>query len=216
MKSCYSYKKRIELGFFLLTNANKLFMMELDKPETVIGGTESMRKQYPLLRSIREFLFVLLMLYTIVISVSTGTIFFNEVWEESCQSLEEDIVRTDQAMTSFFDEVSRISAHLATNESILTDAMFRFPADSLKNYQATRRLQNVQLSYSYLSYIALYSQNNNRLLSTVDMGKECGQSIKQEIVRQYNQKSAAKFFYLEAYWRCGFLLNSVSASQPAL
>ena len=156
-----------------------------------------MRKPYPLLRSVRSALFVLLLLYTLVIAAFTSGLFFYGGWEKACQTLEEGIVLTDRTMTSFFDEVNRIAAHLATNESILSDAMFRFPMDSLKNYQATRRLQNLQLSYSYLDYIALYSQSNDRLLSTVDMGQASSRRIKEEIVQQYGKRPAAGFTYLE-------------------
>lgn len=166
-----------------------------------------MRRKYPLLRSISNALFVLLLLYTIAISIFTYVLFYGKSWEEACRSLENDIILADQAMNSFFDEISRVSAHLATNEAVLTEAMFRSPTDSLKNYQATQRMQNVQLSYSYLDYIALYSQNNDRLISTIDMGSQSSQTIKNEVVKRYGENPKANILYLK--------IDSTEKNTPA-
>lgn len=158
-----------------------------------------MRRRFwipPLLRNISNALFVLMLLYTIALSLFTYAIYSRQITEDTYQSFVEDALLADGATEAFFSEVSRLSAHLATNEPVFIPAMFQSPANTIANYNVTTRMQNVLLSYEYLDYIAVYNQGNDQLVSTAEIGERSGEEIKAQVLARYkNGVSTTSFFH---------------------
>ena len=157
-----------------------------------------MRKRFwlpPLLRNISNALFVLMLLYTTALSLFTYSLYSKQITEDTYQSFEKAAVLADGATESFFHEVSRLSAHLATNEPVFIPVMFQNPANTIAKYNVTIRMQNVLLSYDYLDYIAVYNQETDQLISTAEIGENSGEEMKAEVLKGYKIGASTTSFF---------------------
>lgn len=148
---------------------------------------------YPLLRSISGTLFILLVLQTAAVSLLIYTIFSNQIREEKYYSFAEGASLADGITESFFSEVTRLSAHLATNEPDITAAMFQRSEDPVADFTAVTRLGKMQLSYDYISYSAFYRQSDDKLRSTVGIGRDSQREMKDFVRDHYETGKPTQF-----------------------